>query len=107
MNDGRHERRHDFFPDGRLAERIVADRLHGVSSMTLTVRDLAMMEMEATLLNISETGIGVVMERELAVGQIVAVSSIPDDAMATKAVVMWCQQEGKRCRVGLKFIHAG
>ncbi|MFH1214973.1 MAG: PilZ domain-containing protein [Pseudomonadota bacterium] len=106
MNLAQHAGVHDLFPDGRLAERFSADRLSGISSMMLTIRDLSMTLMDANLLNISETGIGVVMQRELAVGQMVAVSSVRDDVMPTKAVVMWCNKGNTDCRVGLKFINA-
>ncbi|OKY75381.1 MAG: hypothetical protein BM485_08955 [Desulfobulbaceae bacterium DB1] len=106
MNVAHHAGTHDLFPDGRLAERFPAERLSGISSMMLTIRDLSMTMMDATLLNISETGLGVVMRQELAVGQMVAVSSVRDDVMPTKAVVMWCSKENKDCRVGLKFINA-
>lgn len=90
--------------DGRLAERVSADKYGGSCAMVLQVRDLEMSTMEARMLDISETGIGLRTDSELFLGQMVIVTPGVEGEAAKKAVVMWSQQDGAGFRSGLKFL---
>ncbi|MCB2183798.1 MAG: PilZ domain-containing protein [Desulfobulbaceae bacterium] len=92
--------------DGRLAERISAVSFDGATSLVLEVRDLVFNVMAAQLLNISQTGMGVVTEHELSLGQMVSVTNGLNSEMPKKAVVMWSTSFDGGFRSGLKFVRA-
>lgn len=92
--------------DGRLAQRLTCEQFGGEAFMVLEVRDLSLGSMEARLLNISETGMGISSESELELGQMVNISTQSQPHIPKKAVVMWSRRESGGYRSGLKFIRA-
>ncbi|MFZ5765385.1 MAG: PilZ domain-containing protein [Thermodesulfobacteriota bacterium] len=92
--------------DGRLAKRRNCEQGGEGVSTVLEVRALAMESMEARLLNISETGLGIRTAGELQLGQLVTLAGDVRENMPRKAVVMWSRQEESGYRSGLKFLQA-
>lgn len=92
--------------DGRLAERVSAGRLDGDASMRIEIRERAMNSMEVTLLDISETGMGIRAGEELVLGQMVNIVANAHGRTPKKAVVMWSCKGRDGYRAGLKFIRA-
>ncbi|MFH1216185.1 MAG: PilZ domain-containing protein [Pseudomonadota bacterium] len=92
--------------DGRLAKRLSCEQFGDEATMTLEIRNLSLDSMEARLLNISETGMGISTNGELELGQMVNVASNPQKNMPKKAVVMWSCREPQGYRAGLKFVRS-
>lgn len=95
---------HDNSLDGRLAQRISAEKFAENSPMSLTIRNVRMETVEATLLNISETGMAVVTNYELVLGQLVSITANIKNKIPNKAVVMWSCKEDSGFRAGLRFV---
>jgi hypothetical protein len=94
----------DNMSDGRLAQRISAEKFTENSPMSLTIRNLKMETVEATLLNISETGMAVITNHEFVLGQLVSIASNFKNKIPNKAVVMWSCKEENGYRAGLRFV---
>ena len=92
--------------DGRLARRVSAAQLTGESETRLEIRDLSMGTMEVKLLDVSETGMGIIGRGELGLGQLVNIVGRVHGKISKKAVVMWSRNEKEGVRAGLKFIRA-
>ncbi|MBI5557138.1 MAG: PilZ domain-containing protein [Deltaproteobacteria bacterium] len=92
--------------DGRLARRVSAEQLGGDPAIILEIRDLSMESVEAKLLNISETGMGISTSGELFLGQMVNIATKADVKIPKKAVVMWSGKREEGYFAGLKFIRA-
>ncbi|OKY74844.1 MAG: hypothetical protein BM485_11445 [Desulfobulbaceae bacterium DB1] len=92
--------------DGRLAKRLTCEQFGGESTMMLEIRALSLDSMEARLLNISETGMGIMTDGELELGQMVNIAGNAQENMSKKAVVMWSRRDNQGFRSGLKFIRA-
>ena len=94
----------DNMSDGRLAQRISAEKFAEDSPMSLTIRNVRMESVEATLLNISETGMAVTTNRELVLGQLVSIATNFKQKIPNKAVVMWSCKDDNGFRAGLRFV---
>jgi len=96
----------DNMLDGRLAERINAEKFAENSPMSLTIRNVRMESVEATLLNISDTGMAVISNRELVLGQLVSITTNFKIKIPKKAVVMWSCKDDGGFRAGLRFVNS-
>ena len=94
----------DNMSDGRHARRISAEKFAEASPMSLTIRNVRMETVEASLLNISETGMAVTTTRELTLGQMVTIAANFKQKIPNKAVVMWSCKDDKGFRAGLRFV---
>ncbi len=94
----------DNMSDGRLAQRISAEKFAENPPMALTIRNVRMETVEATLLNISETGMAVLTSHELVLGQLVSIATSFKNKIPNKGVVMWSCKDDKGYRAGLRFV---
>lgn len=92
--------------DGRLTERYSVEEIGGDARAVLNVRNLSMDSIDAMILNVSETGMGIATRNELLLGQMVDVSSKINAEIPDMAVVMWAKKEEDEYRAGLKFLRA-
>jgi len=72
--------------------------------MSLTIRNVRMETVEATLLNISDTGMAIITDHELVLGQLVSIATNFKNKIPNKAVVMWSCKDDGGFRAGLRFV---